>query len=132
VPFFVGYILEPSFERSISMATTYVRRFTLKDALSDAEVIEYWRFLTEEFLPLIAQASGVRSVKYYSGAGALRADLRIVLEMDHAGVYEGLLVDPELRQRLGRFYGAIDLRTSTQTFLREVTPELIRALSSTG
>ena len=114
------------------MATTYVRRFNLKDSLSDAEVIAYWRFLTEEFKPLIEKASGVRSVKYYSGAGALRADLRIVLEMDHAGVYEGLLVDSELRQRLGKFYGAIDLSTSTQTFLREVTPELIRALSSSG
>ncbi len=114
------------------MATTYVRRFNLKDSLSDAEVIEYWRFLTEEFLPLIQQASGVRSVKYYSGAGALRADLRIVLEMDHAGVYEGLLVDPELRRLLGPFYGGIDLRTSTQSFFRDVTPELIQALSSSG
>ena len=114
------------------MATTYVRRFNLKDSLSDAEVIEYWRFLTDEFLPLIQKAKGVHTVKYYSGAGALRADLRIVLEMDHAGVYESLLIDAELRQRLGRFYGAIDLSTSSQTFFREVTPELIRALSSTG
>ena len=114
------------------MASTYVRRFNLKDALSDAEVIEYWRFLTEEFLPLIQQANGVHSAKYYSGAGALRADLRIVIDMDHAGVYEGLLVDPELRRLLGRFYGAIDLSTSTQTFFREVTPELIQALSSSG
>jgi hypothetical protein len=114
------------------MASTYVRRFNLKDSLSDAEVIEYWRFLTEEFLPLIQQASGVRSAKYYSGAGALRADLRIVLEMDHAGVYEGLLVDPELRKLLGPFYGGIDLSTSSQTFFREVTPELIQALSSSG
>ncbi len=112
------------------MATTYVRRFNLKDSLSDAEVIDYWRFLTEEFLPLIQRASGVHSVKYYSGAGALRSDLRIVLDMDNAGVYENLLVDPELRQRLGRFYGAIDLSTSSQMFIREVTPELIQALSS--
>ena len=114
------------------MATTYVRRFNLKDSLSDAEVIEYWRFLTDEFLPLIQKAKGVHAVKYYSGAGALRADLRIVLEIDHAGVYESLLIDAELRQRLGRFYGAIDLSTSSQTFFREVTPELIQALSSTG
>ena len=114
------------------MPTTYVRRFTLKDSLSDAEVIDHWRFLTEEFLPLLQQANGVRSVKYYSGAGALRADLRIVLEMDDAGVYERLLVDPAIRRTLGRFYGAIDLTTSTQVFIREVTPELIRALSSSG
>ena len=114
------------------MATTYVRRFNLKDSLSDAEVIAYWRFLTDEFLPLIQKAKGVNAVKYYSGAGALRADLRIVIDMDHAGVYESLLVEAELRQRLGRFYGAIDLSTSSQTFFREVTPELIQALSSTG
>jgi hypothetical protein len=94
--------------------------------LSDTDVIEYWRFLTDEFLPLIQKAKGVHAVKYYSGAGALRADLRIVIDMDHAGVYESLLVDAELRQRLGRFYGAIELSTSTQTFFREVTPELVK------
>ena len=98
----------------------------------DAAVIEHWKFLVEEFLPPIQQANGVRSVKYYSGAGALRADLRIVIEMDDAGVYERLLVHPEIRRLLGRFYGAIDLSTSSQQFVREVTPELIRALSSTG
>ncbi len=49
-----------------------------------------------------------------------------------AVVYENLLVDPELRQRLGRCYGAIDLSTSTQMFVREITPELIQALSSAG
>jgi hypothetical protein len=114
------------------MATTYVRRFSLKDSLSDAEVIQWWKTLMEEFVPLIEKSNGIRSVKLYSGAGALRADLRVTLEMDHAGVYEGLLVDPELRRLLGKFYGGIDMSTSTQSFLREVTPELIQALSSTG
>ena len=114
------------------MPTTYVRRFNLKAALSDAEVIGYWKALMEEFAPLLQKAQGVRSVKLYSGAGALRADLRIVLEMDDAGVYERLLVDPAIRKLLGRFYGGIDLSTSTQVFIREVTPELIQALSSTG
>jgi hypothetical protein len=52
--------------------------------------------------------------------------------MDDAGVYERGLVDPELRKLLGRFYGAIDLKTAGQSFRREVTAELIRALSSTG
>ena len=113
------------------MPTTYIRRFNLKDALSDAEVITYWKFLTEEFLPPIQQVRGIHSVKLYSGAGALRADLRLVLEMDDAGCYERLLVDPAVRKLLGKFYGAIDLKTSTQTFVREVTPELIHALSST-
>jgi hypothetical protein len=48
----------------------------------------------------------------------------------HAAVYENLLLDPGLRALIGRFYGALDLRTSTQTWLREITPELIRAIGS--
>ena len=114
------------------MATTYVRRFNLKDSLSDAEVVQWWKTQMEEFVPLIEKSNGIRSVKLYSGAGALRADLRVTLEMDHAGVYEGLLVNSELRRLIGIFYGGIDLSTSTQSFLREVTPELIQALSSSG
>ena len=114
------------------MPTTYIRRFNLKDALSDAEVLTYWKFLMEEFLPPIQQAGGIHSAKLYSGAGALRADLRIVLEMDDAGCYERLLVDPAVRKLLGPFYGAIDLKTSSQTFVREVTPALIQALSGTA
>ena len=113
------------------MPTTYIRRFNLKDALSDADVITYWKFLTEEFVPPLQKVPGVHSAKLYSGAGALRADLRIVLDMDDAGCYERLLVDPAVRTLLGKFYGAMDLKTSTQTFIREVTPELIHALSST-
>ena len=113
------------------MPTTYIRRFNLKDALSDAEVLTYWKFLMEEFLPPIQQAGGIHSAKLYSSAGALRADLRIVLDMDDAGCYERLLVDPAVRKLLGQFYGAIDLKTSTQRFTREVTPALIQALSST-
>lgn len=113
------------------MATVYVRTFNLKDSLSDAEILEYWRFGLEEATPAIEKVSGVRSVKWYSGAGALRADLRLVVEMDDAGVYERALVDPTVRRVLGRFYGGIDLKSSTQRFLREITPELIGALSST-
>jgi hypothetical protein len=114
------------------MPTAYVRRVSLKASLSDAEVVEYWRFLMEEVLPAIQSVSGVRSVKIYSGAGALRADIRFVFEMDDAGVYERLLVDPQVRRVLGKTYGAWDMQTASQSFLREVTPELIRALSSTG
>jgi hypothetical protein len=114
------------------MATTYVRRFNFKDSLSDAEVLDTWKFMMEEALPAFQKVSGVRSVKVYSGAGALRADLRLVVEMDDAGVYERILMDANVRKLLGRAYGALDLQTSTQAFLREVTPELIRALSSTG
>ena len=114
------------------MPTAYVRRVSLKEALSDAEVVTYWRFLMEEALPAIQKVRGVRSVKVYSGAGALRADLRIVIDMDDAGVYERLLVDPQVRSLIAKVYAAWDMQTANQTFLREVTPELIRALSSTG
>jgi hypothetical protein len=50
--------------------------------------------------------------------------------MDHAGVYEALLRDPAIGKQLGTFYGAMDLTTSTQMFIREVTPDLLKALSS--
>ncbi len=114
------------------MPTVYVRRYDLKDSLSDAEVLDYWRFVVDEVVPAIEKVNGMRSVKLYSGAGALRADLRFVFEMDDAGVYERLLVDSGIRQLIGRVYGDWDLKTASQQFVREVTPELIRALSSTG
>ena len=83
-------------------------------------------------MPVALRISGVQSVKLYSGAGALRADLRIVAEIDDAGVYERLLVDPQLRSLIPRFYGAIDLSTSTQACIREVTPELIQAIGGSS
>jgi hypothetical protein len=52
-----------------------------------------------------------------------------VIEMEDAGVYERLLLDPYIRKLLGRLYGAIDLKTSTQSFRRQVTPPLVRALT---
>jgi len=55
--------------------------------------------------------------------------LRVVLELDHAGVHEQLLHDPSLHQHVAKLYAAIDFKTSTQLFAREVTPELVRALS---
>jgi hypothetical protein len=112
------------------MATTYVRRFNLKSSLSDKEVSDFWRNLLSEFVPALQSAKGVNSVKVYSGAGALRADIRLVLDMDHAGIYEGLLREPAIKKQLGTFYGGMDLTTSTQTFIREVTPDLLQALSS--
>lgn len=113
------------------MPTLYTRRFNLKDSLSDQEMVAHWRWLMDEFAPTVRKVSGVRSVKFYSRHGALRADLSIAAELDDAAVYERLLVEPEVRKHLGRFYGAIDLKTSEQAFRREVTPELIDALSST-
>jgi hypothetical protein len=116
-------------DRRLKM-TAYVRRFDLRDSLSDSEVKAFWTFMTQEFVPACDKVSGLRSVKLYSGQGALRADLRILLDMDNASVYENLLHDPGLRTMIARFYAALDLRHSTQTFLLEITPELIRAIGS--
>ena len=114
------------------MTTLYTRTFNLKDSLSDQEVLEVWRFTMEEVLPAVQKVPGVRSTTFYSGAGALRADLSVLLEMDDAAAYERLLVDAGVRKLLGRLYGYWDLKTAGQSFRREVTSELIRALSSTG
>ena len=39
------------------MATTYVRRFNLKDSLSDAEVVAYWKMLMDELAPAVRKMS---------------------------------------------------------------------------
>ena len=77
------------------MPTAYVRRVSLKASLSDAEVAAYWKFTMEEVVPALQRVPGMRSVKVYSGAGGLRADIRYVFEMDDAGVYERLLADAQ-------------------------------------
>lgn len=74
---------------------------------------------------------GTRSCRAYSGAGALRADITVHWEMDDASVYERALLDSDLRGMLGRLYGQWDLKTAGQAFRREITPEMIKALSST-
>jgi hypothetical protein len=111
------------------MPTVYVRRVNLKDSLSDADVSAYWQWILQEVVPAMQQISGIRSVKAYSGAGGLRADMRVVIEMDDAGVYERLLVDSQFRPLLARIYSAWDMTTASQNFIREITPELLRALS---
>jgi hypothetical protein len=113
------------------MPTVYVRQVSLKASLSDAEVGAYWKFTMEEVVPALQKVPGIRSVKLYSGAGGLRADIRYVFEMDDAGVYERILADPSLRPLIAKTYAAWDMQTASQVFVREVTPELIRALSST-
>ncbi len=113
------------------MATLYTRTFNFKDSLSDSEVIEYWRYIMDDVIPAIQNVNGTRSVKVYSGAGALRADITFLWEMDNASVYEQALVDSEVRKHLGKVYGSWDMKTAGQSFRREVTPELIKALSST-
>jgi hypothetical protein len=114
----------------VRMASTYVRRFNLKSSLSDQQVGEFWQVLLGEFVPAIQKVRGVNSAKVYSGAGALRADIRLVADMDNAGVYETLLREPTIGKQLAFFYGNMDLETSTQMFIREVTPDLLKALSS--
>lgn len=109
-----------------------IKTFNLKDSLSDEEVLDYWKFALEEVAPAVERIEGIRSVKFYSGAGALRADLTVLIEMDDAAGYERLLYDAEVRKQLGRIYAGWDLKTAGQSFRREVTAELIRALSSTG
>jgi hypothetical protein len=97
--------------------------------MSDAEVAAYWRFMFDEAIPVFQRVPGVRSIRILSGAGALRADIRAVIEMDDAGVYERLLADAQVRKIIGKVYAAWDMTTASQTFLREVTPEFVRSLS---
>ncbi len=114
------------------MATLYTRTFNLKDSLSDAEVLEHWRFLTEELLPVCEKFPGSRSIKAFSGAGALRADITLQWEMDDASVYEKALLDADLRGMIARVYTDWDLNTAGQSFRREVTAELIQAIGGKG
>jgi hypothetical protein len=112
------------------MATRYVRQYSLKDSLTDKQVAEFWKASLNELMPAIGKVKGVQSVRTFSGAGALRADITAVIDMDDASVYEAMLRDPAVIKAIGAFYGAIDLKTSTQKFVREVTPDLLKALSS--
>lgn len=114
------------------MPTLYQRTFNLKPSLSDAEVLAHWRLVLDEVIPAILAVPGSRSCKMFSGAGALRAGLTLLWEMDDAGVYEKALHDASIRKLLGRLYGGWDLTSATQTFHREITPELIKVLTSTG
>lgn len=111
------------------MTTLYVRTFNLKDSLSDEEVLAHWHMMMEKVVPAVKKVQGTRSIKIYSGAGALRAQITLLWEMDDAGVYERGLHDADVRQVLGKMYGDWDLTTASQSFHREVTSELIRALS---
>ena len=111
------------------MATRYVRNFSFKASLTDAELAAELKVLLNEGIPAVKKVRGVQDCRLFSGSGALRADLTITIDMDDAGVYERLLVSPELRPILARMYGAWDLQSASQRFGREVTPELVAALS---
>jgi hypothetical protein len=112
------------------MATLYIREFSFKDSLSDEAALYELRFFMDEVIPAIRNSTGVRSARVYSGAGALRSQLELLVEMDDAATYEQMLLDPTIRSILGRLYSAWDLSLSTQSFLREITPDLLAALSS--
>ncbi len=114
------------------MPTLYTRTFDFRDSLSDAQAGEELRWLVEDCAPLIEGVSGVRSVKFYSGVGGLRADIMILVEMDDAAAYERIIADPELSPLMARLFGAWDMKSATQSFRREITPELVRALSGRG
>jgi hypothetical protein len=114
------------------MATLYTRTFNLKDSLSDAEVLEHWRFLTETVVPALRNFPGTISAKAYSGAGALRADISFHWEMDDASVYEKALHDADLSGMISKIYTEWDLTTAGQSFRREVSAELIQAIGGNG
>jgi hypothetical protein len=111
------------------MPTMYTRTVSLKESLSDKEVVEYWRTLLNETVPMMTKVPGIRGIKCYSGAGALRADITVQIEMDDVGAYERLIADPAVGKVLPQVYGAWDMRTAGQSFRREITPALIQALS---
>ena len=113
------------------MPTLYIRRFNLKPSLTRAEVLDAWKFYTDEQLPAIREFEGVRSARSYSGAGGLVADLHFISEVENAAVYERMLVDPAMSKLNAAAYAPIDMHTSTQQWLREITPELIKGLSAT-
>jgi len=114
------------------MATHYVRIFSFKDSLTDSQVLEEWAFFFDDCVPAMKKVAGIKDIKVYAGAGALRANLTVTIDMDDAGVYERLLADPSIRPLVRRLYGSWDMKTATQSFRREITPQLIQALSSSG
>jgi hypothetical protein len=74
----------------------------------------------------------MRSMPRYAGAGALRADIRAVSDVDDPGVSEGWLADPQMRPLIANSYAAWELRTASPLRLREVTPALRRGLSGSA
>ena len=92
------------------MPTVYARRFDLKASLTDSEVAAFWKYAVEQFLPACLKANGVRTAKFYSGAGALRADLRVVIEMDHAGFMRTFSMIPRYTSMSGNYTRPSTLR----------------------
>ena len=109
------------------MTTLYVREFGFNEALSDAEALDELRFILDELIPAIRRCHGINSVRLFSGAGGIRSQLRLFVDMEDAAGYERLLLNPEIGRFLKRLYAAWDLKDATQDFLREITPEILIA-----
>ncbi|MBI4498662.1 MAG: hypothetical protein HY689_12275 [Chloroflexi bacterium] len=111
------------------MTTLFFRTFSLKDSLSEEEVLDFWDLLLHQIKPATENVPGVRSYHVFLGPGAHRANITVLIEMEDAATYERILSDPGVRKHLGTFYGAWDLKTATQAFLREASPEVVRGLA---
>ena len=53
-----------------------------------------------------------------------------LIEMDDGGVYDRMLADADVRKLLGRLQAGWDMGTTTHSFRREATAEMIKALLS--
>ena len=112
------------------MATRYVREFGFKETLSDSEAQEELKFLIEKVLPAIERGEGVLSARLFSGAGGIRSQIRLFVDMEDASGYEKLLFNTEIREYLKRVYSSWVLKEATQDFLREITGEMFSVHSS--
>ena len=113
----------------LTMATRYVREFGFKDTLTDSEALKELNFMIEKLLPAIERGDGIISARLFSGAGGIRSQIRLFVDMENAAGYEKLLFNPEIREHLKRLYSSWDLKEATQDFLREITVEMVAAHS---
>jgi hypothetical protein len=111
------------------MATVYARRFNLKDSLTDGEVAEFWKYAVDEFLPACLEANGVRDAKFYSGLADFARICESCSKWTMRGCTKTFFVILYYMNNVAKFYAAMDFKTSTQLFAREVTPQLVRALT---
>ena len=109
----------------LTVATRYIREFGFKDTLTDSEALKELNFMTEKLLPAIERGDGIISARLFSGAGGIRSQIRLFVDMKDAAGYEKLLFNPEIREHLKRLYSSWDLKEATQDFLREITGEMV-------
>ena len=113
----------------LTVATRYIREFGFKDTLTDSEALKELNFMIEKLLPAIERGDGIISARLFSGAGGIRSQIRLFVDMENAAGYEKLLINPEIREHLKRLYSSWDLKEATQDFLREITVEMVAAHS---